>query len=386
MFQILTIIVIIFVIGLISSKWEVWSVKKLQYKRYFDKNRVFEGENITLTTEIINKKFLPLPWIEASTNIPNGVMINNVDDEYKEDNYDEENEYCIVTSLFSYQRVKRKDKFSSKKRGYYRFNDYIEISIGDYFGIKYGSKLLNHPVELIVYPKVEPLEKLIVSQKKPQGDISIRRWIMPDPTQIIGVREYTNSDSFNTIDWKATAKLNRLHVKKFDYNSESSLMIFLNVQTSKVQWMGNDNEYIEKGIKIAASIASKAISEKIPTGFSCNAYSSGSKNDSFIIPRHNKSQEVIILEALAKVTYLTQLPIEKLISKGNNILGKETTLVIITSFLSEELEKNINYLSYSGYIIKIVLLHNSVKLPYINKNIEIFSCEVEDDIAKFSVL
>lgn len=384
MFQILTIIIMIFIIVLISSKWEVWSVKKIQYKRHFNKNRVFEGEDVILTTEIINKKLLPLPWIKVLTPISKEIIINNV--EKNELYYNCENGHCIVTSLFSYQRVKKKDKFCSKIRGYYTFNDDIEITIGDYFSINYGSKIIKSPIELIVYPKVEPLEKLIVSQKKPQGDISIRRWIMPDPTQIIGVREYTTSDSFNTIDWKATAKLNRLHVKKFDYNSESSVMIFLNVKTSKIDWMGNDTEYIEKGIKIAASIASKSILEKIPAGFSSNAYSRGSENNIFITPRHNKAQESIILESLAKVSYFTQMPIEQLINNKTKILGKENTLVIITSFISEELQKNINYLSKNGYIIKIVLLNNNVKLPLLHKSIEIFLCSIEDNVAKYNAL
>lgn len=379
--QIVTIITIIFILGLISSKWDVWSVKKIEYKRYFDRNRVFEGENVILTTEIINKKLLPLPWIQVLTTIPKEIIINNVDN--NELYYNGEKGHCITTSLFSYQRVKKKDKFCFKKRGYYTFNDDIEITIGDFFGIIPGRISLKHPNEIIVYPKVEPLEKLIISMKKPQGDISIKRWIMPDPTQIIGVREYTTSDSFNTIDWKVTAKLNSFHVKKFDYNSESSLMIFLNVQTNKILWMGNNTEYIEKGVKIAASIASKAILEKIPVGFSCNSYPNGSK---FIIPRHNKVQESIILEALAKVSYHSQVPIEKLINKNTKILGKENTLVIITALISEELQKNINYLSYSGYIIKIVLLHNNVKLPRLHKNIEIILCNIEDNVAKFNAL
>lgn len=383
--QIVTIITIIFIFGFISSKWHIWSVKKLEYKRYFDRNRVFEGENVILTTEMINKKLLPLPWIQVSTSIPKEIIVNNVAN--NENNSNGKKDYYITTSLFSYQRVKKKDKFYFKKRGYYTFNNNIEITIGDYFGFSSpGSITLNHPNKLIVYPKVEPLEKLIISMKKPQGDISIRRWIMPDPTQIIGVREYTTSDSFNTIDWKVTAKLNSFHVKKFDYNSESSLMIFLNVQSNKKDWMGNNTEYIEKGIKIAASISSKAILEKIPVGFSCNAYLNGSKNDSFIIPRHNKVQESIILEALAKVTYHSQLSFEKLINKNTKVLGKENTLVIITSIISEELQKNINYLSHSGYIIKIVLLHNNVKLPHLHKNIEIFLCNIENNTAKFNAL
>lgn len=380
--QILIIITIIFILGLISSKWDIWSIKNLQYKRYFDRSRIFEGENVTLTTEIINKKLLPLPWIQVLSSIPKEIIINNVDSNNLNNNG--EKDYCITTSLFSYQRVKRKDKFYFKKRGYYTFYNNIEITIGDFLGfMPPGSIILNHPNELIVYPKVEPLEKLIISMKKPQGDISIRRWIMPDPTQIIGVREYTTSDSFNTIDWKATAKLNSFHVKKFDYNSESSLMIFLNIKTNKILWKGNNTEYIEKGVKIAASIASKAILEKIPVGFTCNSYPNGSK---FIIPRHNKVQESIILEALAKVSYHSQVPIEKLINKNTKILGNENTLVIITSIISEELQKNINYLSFSGYIIKIILLNNSVKLPRLHKNIEIFLCNIEDNTAKFNAL
>jgi len=378
MSSIITIGVIIVLISFISYKWDLWSVKKVQYKRYFDKNKAFEGDVLTLTTEIINKKLLPLPWIEVVTHIPDSIVFDN--QKVKSIRYTRKKLYSIITSLFSFQRVRKTDTFKCIRRGYYNFNDDIKIITGDYFGMSNGKLILKHPIELTIYPKVQPLETLIIPYKRPQGEISVKRWILEDPMQIVGVRQYTNRDSFNSIDWKATAKLNSLHVKKYDFTAEPSVTVFLNVQTNKIHWVENDAEFIENGIRIAASITNKGIKEKVPIGFASNAYLKGYKNNDFISPSSNKKQEMLILDSLARISYERQIPIEKLVSSKAKLMGNNNVIIIITSFISDELKKELNYLAKSRYIIKIILPNNNLNLVGLHKNIEIMYSKTEEKI------
>ncbi len=371
---VMTCSIAIIIIVIITYKWDAWSLKKVECRRSFNKERVFAGEEIIITSEIVNRKILPLPWIELHTEVPNSFGFKNKD--VTSFTQKGSKQYNIVTSLFSFQRVKRHDTFICKKRGYYVIY-YLEMKIGDFFGFRVANKNIAYPIKVIVYPNIKPLKNLLIPQKNPQGEVSVRRWIMPDPIDIIGSREYTSSDSFNTIDWKSTAKIGKLHVKKYNFTANYSIMIFLNVQTSKVHWHGINEKYIEKGIEVIASITHQATEENIPIGFTSNAYFIGENTDIFIKPKANKSQEVTILEALARNTYGRRIAIEELIKHKYKQIDKGSCVVLLTANISDELKKELNFLVKCGYIVKLITLCDECSVVGLNKNIEVIPYKTE---------
>jgi len=367
---IVAIIIVSIGIAYITSHWSNMSFQNVQFKRYVDKERIFVGEKVRLTTEITNRKLLPLPWIEIHTEIPESFIFQD----QKVINFNRKSSkkiYKVITSLISYQKVKRHNNIYCDKRGYYDLYD-VKASIGDYLGMKVAERDLVCPMRLIVYPQIKPLERLIVTNKEPQGNISVRRWIMPDPMDIIGAREYTTRDSFNSIDWKTTSKIGKLHVKKLDFTANPSIMTFLDVQTGKIHWQDVDLSLIESGIDIAASITHKALEEKIPIGYTSNAYFNGDKHDLFIKPRMGKSQKSAVLEGLAKTTDTRRISIEELIGSKMKNLNKDCIIVLITSHLSNNLKNLVNVMSTKGYNFKIILLSDSKDVINLNKNVELF--------------
>lgn len=226
-------------------------------------------------------------------------------------------------------------------------------------------------MNLIVYPEVKPLSQLIMPFKSIQGEMSVRRWIIPDNIAVIGAREYTPYDSFNTIDWKATARTNNLHVKKLDYTADLSAIILLNVQTSDIYWQNVDIELIEKGIDIAASIADKAIEEKLEVGYSSNAFFYGDKNDIFIRPKNRRNQKMFIFDALAKTSYLPIDSFDVFISKNISLIDKNNVLILITAHASNSLVQTINQLIKKDYCIKLILLYNDLKLEGLSTKVDI---------------
>ncbi len=367
-----TIIIIIFFISILAiviKKWERLSFKNVEYRRYLDKERVFVNEKVRMTTEIINKKLLPLPWIELRAEIPNEFNLN--DQKVTMINDKSKKIYRIVTSLISYQRIKKFNSLYCNKRGYYVVYD-TKFSIGDPFGFTIAEKNINCPMTLIVYPEIKPLEKLIIHSNGVQGDVSVKRWIIPDNTQIIGSREYTSKDSFNTIDWKTTARIGKLHVRKYDFTAEPSIMTILNIQTSKVHWQDVKIDCIEKGIDLVASIVHNAICAKIGVGYTSNAYFRGDVQQLFIEPRMSPIQKSIILEALAKTTYTRKISIEELLRSKVKHQTFNSVIVLLTAYLSDELTTEINYYAKYGYRIKLILLDNSIEVGNLLKNIEVF--------------
>lgn len=348
--------------------WDKRVFKKVSIDIDFEENRIFAGDDIKLLTKVENRKLMPLPLIEIKFNLPKEFIIKNEDQLEKTNihNY----VYRIVSSLLCYERLKRKDVFRISKRGCYVISK-CDVKLGDFLGYSNVEKSIYINKYIIVYPKIENLDKFLIIPQNPQGDISVRRWILPDPIQIIGSRKYTSRDSFNSVDWKATAKLGELYVKKFDFTSSPAIMMLLDVQTSEVYWKDIDTEVIEKGIEIAGSITKQALNEKIAVGFTSNAVFESEKDHVFVEPKVNGKQEQKILEALAKVTYRRTYSMDNFITAKNQWLDRDYTLVILISYLSKELKVKLNTLVVKGYNLKVILLDNHVDAIGLNKNIEL---------------
>ena len=62
------------------------------------------------------------------------------------------------------------------------------------------------------------------------GDISVRRFIMEDPSLVLGYREYTGAEPLKSISWIQTAKTGRLMVKKHDFTVDNDVAVFVDIE------------------------------------------------------------------------------------------------------------------------------------------------------------
>src|SRR4029078_6306094 len=84
------------------------------------------------------------------------------------------------------------------------------------------------------------------------------------------VRPYAPGDSMNRIHWKSTARHGEIQVKEFDLEQTADAWIILDLQRS-VQTGRGDESTAESAIRVAASIADKAITENRAVGRTVNA-------------------------------------------------------------------------------------------------------------------
>ena len=93
----------------------------------------------------------------------------------------------------------------------------------------------------------------------------------------------------------------RLQVKQFDTTSDPRALIILNVQTTEEQWgelMDYEQPVIEQGIRIAATLAMRALSCGVEAGFASNACYQGEKGQGkciYIPARHSADQAETLL-------------------------------------------------------------------------------------------
>ena len=89
------------------------------------------------------------------------------------------------------------------------------------------------------------------------GDISVRRFIIDDPTMLLGYRDYTGREPMKQISWNQTAKVGKLMVRQNDYTTDRVAVVLVNMYTSQRQ-------LLESCLKIVRTVCEQLEDAKIP--------------------------------------------------------------------------------------------------------------------------
>ena len=105
---------------------------------------------------------------------------------------------------------------------------------------------------IYVFPRLEDVRGLVRNSQRQIGQFTTpRRGAGQD---LLGLREYQNSDDIRRVDWKATALVGQLTVRDFASDDERRVSIIL-ISTA-------DAARFERGVALAASLAAYYIAEK----------------------------------------------------------------------------------------------------------------------------
>lgn len=351
-----------------------YAFRNFKYTRTLDRYRCFKGESIVMSASAENKKLLPLSFVEAIEDMP--VELNyEVNDNIK--NEAGRNSHYSTMTLLPFQKIVRKYNIKCGSRGRYSFSR-IKINIGDLFGLRTYSMDVENPVELLVYPNMEPLENLLVDFRNPMGDVSVKRWIIEDPTIITGIREYTPYDPQNRIHWPSSARSGRLMVKNFDFTSSQKAEILLNVETAKPFWVRIDSDTIERAVTITASVCSELIRSGIAAGACTNSEINGPdiKEKNFVLPSCKDDHMTEILSLLAKVTYSPHESFEDMLLRMLPNFYSDTDMIIVTPIITEQMADIINLLLKRAIRVSVISLTED-NISILPENIGIYTAKKE---------
>ncbi|WP_226037347.1 DUF58 domain-containing protein [Aquibacillus saliphilus] len=359
-----------------SFIYQKWGLTNIQYTRSFSERTVFEGEQVEMIDQITNMKILPVPWVRLDSKINRHLLFPHRIESHGE----EENElfHHTLFSLIPYQKVTRRHKVICGKRGYYRLNT-VSISTGDAFGFGENFQLVPALTDITVYPAFIPIDQVPLPSHSWLGEIVVRRWIIEDPFVHAGVREFSQGDSINSINWKVTARTNHLQVNKKDYTADHHLMIYLNFDETEDIWLPiEDEKLFERGLSYAASICQYAISQGISTGFGCNSYlvepfggTEKIKDSVRINPKSNASQLTLILDTMAKLKMARSRNFNYFLKEDIDMKMENTDILLITTIMTEQMQINIRQLEMLG---------NSVEILWLQKNQSTYTTSGEQNV------
>jgi uncharacterized protein (DUF58 family) len=204
-----------------------------------------------------------------------------------------------------------------------------------------------------VYPRIVPLDRLILPAERPAGEFSAGRKVIEDPLRMATVREYIPGDSVRHIHWKNTARLGQLQTKMFDPAASHVLQLFVDLQTMHNPY-GLVPEHLELVITSAASIAVHALDNRYAVGIHANGGPRGASHWTIVPPGRSTGQATQILDALAPLFGFRLIPMHQLLRRSMSGLPYGSTIVPITAQVTEALLVALLMLQDAGH--PVVLL------------------------------
>jgi uncharacterized protein (DUF58 family) len=345
----------------VSTLWFRFCLHGVAYRRRLQDRRVFYGQETRLTIEITNAKPLPLAWLLVRDRFPKGVsLLTGALESVHEHDIERSMEpqagvqapdlassLTDVLSLRWYERVQRTYRIQGHRRGTYTFGP-AQLASGDVFGFARKWILVEDLDDLIVYPKVVPVEQLGLPAGKPAGEFIARRRVIQDPLRMATVREYVAGDSIRYIHWKNTAHLNQLQTKVFDPAASQVLVLFVDLQTEHNPYSFVP-EYLELIITSAASIAVHLLDARQVVGLCVNGGPAGAGHWTFVPPGRSAGQGTRLLESLAPLSGFRLLPMHRLLHRSMPLLPYGCTAIVITARAHEELLTSLLTLQDAGH-------------------------------------
>lgn len=259
------------------------------------------------------------------------------------------------------------------KRGFFSLGP-TELISGDPFGVFTTCREFPQKDQLMVYPKIFPLFGFPLISADKTGSENLRLQTTYTTSQAAGVREYFPGDPLNRVHWPITMKHNRLMVKEFDEETQTSVWIFLDALSGNYTHMKAPDpsafdrnlaplrrrtfyelphDGFEYAVSLAASISSHYVAKNRYVGFAANTLIAQT-----IPAEKGLRQKTKILEGLASVSDNGKLPLPQLLEKQIRNIPKGSSLVLITPVLDKYLEMLLETFKRRGYSFLVFFINN----------------------------
>lgn len=342
------------VLGIVvfASLFELHGAEKVDYQVDISANRLQAGEKLHYYVEIVNAKMMVLPIINVVVGVPYSFSYEINHTSIGKSN--ENNVFKtvkITSSLLSYQKVKQSFDVVANERGF--FDIRTSASTQDLIGMKNLTIFSGDSKLVMVRPK--PINFIFMNYDANSilGDVLVRRWSNPDPIFYSGVREYTERDSLKDIEWKASAKMGDLVVKKYDTTSDESFMYLLMSHRANRY----DDDYADIVEDMFSSIAFMCEENQrsgIPYAFNTNLPMRNNVKE-FLRPDLGMHHLVNVWDQLAcALTVPDYLP-TTFMAENRDYLDKKCTLVFYYYSLDESDVVMLNTLAKEGHMIKVII-------------------------------
>ena len=286
----------------LQARTKAKALEGIEYTRKAEKLLYAPGEPVKLTTTITNKSLRFMPYISVHEK-----LTADIDNSFK-------------VYLLPRTKLIRHVMEPLPARGRYYLKP-AGIAAGDFIGITESYRSFPVKGEIIVYPALATGRHIDEVTGSFLGDISVRRFIMPDPILVTGFSEYTGREPMRAISWPQTLRSGQMMVKNYDYTTEMTVTVVVSLaylSDSKLKLPDGASEAIEGCLSIAHSVCDALEKKKIRYDFFSNMVTVG-KTDAWSYVKEGGGPKHLthILEGMGRASVFSREPLETLIMRVN---------------------------------------------------------------------
>lgn len=334
----------------VSIGYTIYVYIRIKFVQDIEKRIVVKGESIKLIVKLCNEDFLIFPYVFVSFFGSHSLF--NADS------------YSQSLSITPFSKKEFIFDMVCKYRGQYEIG-ISDIYIEDFLGLIRLKYKIPETKKIIVYPKIEYLEKFNVLTNSCQDSQSFSQGIVEEINNIKDLRDYAYGDSMRKIHWKQTAKNNRLMIKNYQSTTDVNVNIILDLRQNK--YSDEINIIIEdKLIEAVISVIHYYLFKNI----SINYIFFNQKLDT--LKASNQAEFDYIYKALATIDFKQEVTLADIVRLYYEVQNNLTDMIIFTSILDIELYNEIYNAQMSNH--SICLIYISPRLLINEKN------EIVDDI------
>lgn len=336
-------------IYVLGRLWARRSLAAVDLSRHHDR-RVFWGERFAVQVDVHNQGLLPVLWMRLAETIPAELAAGGA--------------FRRVLSLLPRERVRLTYNLAGRRRGYYTLGP-MATEGGDLLGSASYKNRYQDDDFVIVYPKIVPLRSLDLPSQSPFGILPSRERLFEDPTRIRGVRDYQPGDSLRRMDWKTSARVGSLQVRRFEPAIALETAIYLNLDSA--DYVAAERLMAtELGIVIAASISVHLIEKRQAISLVTNGrdplrepdLEASSPAPLPTLPlRKGREHLTDVLDLLARIQVMPEgdaVPFLDLLNRHSMGLPWGSTVVVVTSREVEGLLTTLLALRRRGLVVILV--------------------------------
>jgi len=335
----------------IARLWSKLSLDEVTYTRQLSQRRVFIGEEVTLAVTLTNRKPVPLGRVSVEDELPDSLQISEADIGSSASPNTQSLRHG--TSMMWYERVTWEYKLRPTERGLFYLGP-ARLRSGDLFGFFDAEAGLPERDYLLVYPRVLQLPDLGLPALRPLGENRGGIRIFSDLARPSGIRDYVRGDQLRAVDWKATARMQRLQVRTFEPSSALTMILAVGIETAGRYWEGYSPVNLERVITAAASVATSVFENHHMLGLFSNGTPILSDRPMNLAPSRAPDQLTVVLETLATIRPIAQGPMSSRLLENAREFPLGTTILLVSALILEELVDTMSVLKRRGMEIVVV--------------------------------
>lgn len=313
--------------------------KKIDVNFKSDKNIFTRKHHGEITEILINKGYLPVPYIHY---INKSIM--EFDSNYK----------GSLLNLNPDETRWNKTRVKFVKRGKYNIGS-ISVELRDFFNVIRYKKEINKNKYIYVYPEIYKISDLNSGGK----DIYKENFSIDSKNSDIhkykDIRKYQTGESLKKIHWKVTAKKGELYSKNNDNVSVNDVLLILDMN-NKNNYMDTSKDMEEEMVSYFLSLVNYFLREGIRTRVLIN----NEKSQDFILRDMIDFDQLVdyFLENKSSGTK----DIADFIKSFSELYGNDTWTGIFTLQINRAF---VNYIKSVSNTFNLFYLEKSAYLPYI---------------------